>query len=266
MTGSDGIVLERDGGLLTCTIDRPDRGGALTMDDTRVLADAFAAVGGDPETRAVLLRSNGKHFCTGADLGGPGGGERARPETGHMVRGLAAGPHRLVQMVWDCPVPVVVAVQGRASGLGLHVALAADIAIAAASASFSEPFVLRGFNVDSGGSFLLTRRIGVTRATGMLMRAAVVDAADALAWGMVGEVVPADELDARARTVAAELASGATLALRLTKGLVHDHLSAALVDAMGDEALAIELSIRSDDFTEGMTAFATKRAPEFKGR
>ena len=261
---SDGVVVERADGLLVCTISRPDRGGALTMDDTRVLADVFADAAADVEVRAVLLRSDGRHFCTGADISG--GGERARPETGHMVRRLAAGPHRLVQCVWDCPVPVVAAVQGRAAGLGLHLVLAADIVVAAESATFSEPFVARGFNVDSGGSFLLTRRIGLTRATAMVMRASVVGAADAVAWGMIAEVVPDADVDAAARTLAAGLAAGATIALRLTKGLLHDHLSAALGDSMGDEALAIELSIRSDDFKEGMNAFAAKRPPEFTGR
>jgi 2-(1,2-epoxy-1,2-dihydrophenyl)acetyl-CoA isomerase len=262
---TDGVLVERDGGLLVCTIDRPDRGGALRMDDTRALGDVFVEAADDETVRGVLLRSNGRHFCTGADLGG-GAPDGDRPPTGQLLRTLTNGPHRLVQTIWDCPVPVVAAVQGRAAGLGLHLVLAVDIAVAAESATFNEPFVKRGFNVDSGGSFLLTHRVGLTRTMTMLLGSPVVDASDALAWGLVAEVAPDGELDARARRLAGELACGATTALRLTKALVHAHLSAALADAMGDEATAIELSTRSDDFKEGMRAFAGKRPPVFEGR
>jgi 2-(1,2-epoxy-1,2-dihydrophenyl)acetyl-CoA isomerase len=262
-----GLRTEVDGDVLVCTIDRPDRGNALRHEEMVALADAVEEVSAEGGPRAVLLRSEGRHFCTGADIGGPGGDE-GKPATGHLRRRLAAGAHRMVLAVWECRVPVVAAVHGRADGLGCNLAAAADIAIAGRSATFSEPFVRRGFSVDSGGSWLLTRRVGLTRATAMLLHGESVGTELAQQWGLAAEVVDDDDLDAVARTQAAELASGATLALSLTKGLLKRHAGAGvgLWEAMEEEAMAVELSIRSDDFKEGMRAFLQKRPPEFKGR
>jgi 2-(1,2-epoxy-1,2-dihydrophenyl)acetyl-CoA isomerase len=263
---TDGIRFRADGDVLVCTIDRQPRGNSLRQEDIVALADVLEHVtrGGGP--RAVLLRSEGRQFCTGADLGrGPGDGRR--PDTGHLRRALAAGAHRLIIATWECAVPVVVCVQGRADGLGCHLAAAADIIVAGRSAMFSEPFVLRGFSADSGGTWLLQRRIGLTRAARMLMLGSPIGAAEAEAWGLVSELVDDHDLDRAAADRAAQLAAGATLALSLTKALVKRHAAdgISLRAAMEDEAMAVELSIRADDFKEGMQAFAAKRPPEFKG-
>lgn len=265
------VLVEREEGVLTLSINRPERGNALDDDAIRRLIEALSAVTAEPgDVRAVVLRSEGKHFCTGADIGGTPrnteGAAGSRPTVGHMVRSLAAGPHRLVQVLWDCPLPVVAELTGRTSGLGLHVALACDVTIAAASASFAEPFGDRGFNVDSGGSWLLSRFVGLTRAKRMLYSAEPVDAATAVEWGLVAEVVHDDELPARVRAVAGDLAGRATFALSSMKTLLHRGLDGTLGEALEREAAAIELSIRSDDFKEGMRAFAERRPPRFSGR
>jgi 2-(1,2-epoxy-1,2-dihydrophenyl)acetyl-CoA isomerase len=169
----------------------------------------------------VLLRSVGKNFCAGADLAGSDGTGRGKPATGHMRQHLAAGAHGLILAVWHCRVPVIAAVQGRAAGLGCNLAAACDLVVAARSASFSEPFGHLGFSVDSGGSWLLPRRIGLTRAAVMLFRGTVVDATQAEEWGLVTEVVDDAALDKTAADLATELAAGPTLALSLTKGLLH---------------------------------------------
>lgn len=213
--------------------------------------------------RAALIRAEGRHFCTGADLSGARRDER--PVNGHMVRSLAHTHHRLVASVFHCPVPTLAAVQGAAIGFGLHLALATDFIIAGERATFAEPFSDRGFNVDSGGSWLLPRLIGLTRAKQMLYFGERVDASTAAAWGLVAEVVADDVLDAAARSRVSTLATRPTQALAATKRLLHDSGGTTLDQALHAESMAVELTLRSDDFKEGMKAFMTKRPPEFTG-
>jgi 2-(1,2-epoxy-1,2-dihydrophenyl)acetyl-CoA isomerase len=277
MVGSSGTLLTRlDGGVLTLTIDRPGRGNALDGPTVDALLEVLGGLAADPgEARAVLLRGEGKHFCTGADIsasasdaqrerGAPAAGKR--PSVGHMVRALGTGPHRLVRELWDCRLPVVAELTGRTSGLGLHLALACDLTVAGAGATFAEPFSERGFNVDSGGSWLLPRFVGLTRAKQLLYSARPIDAGTAASWGLVAEVVDDEQVGLRARELAEELAGRPTFTLGVTKQLLHLHLAGSLAEALDDEASAVELTIRSEDFREGMRAFAEKRSPSFSGR
>ncbi|MET0143276.1 MAG: enoyl-CoA hydratase-related protein [Ilumatobacteraceae bacterium] len=251
--------------VLTVTIDRTDRGNAADRPTTEALAAVFRDLVDAADARAVVLRGEGRNLCTGADLTSVNARD-GRPRTGHLVRELTASFHAAIQAVFDCPLPVVVAVKGRAAGFGVHLALAADFAVAARSATFHEPFTERGFNVDSGGSWLLPRRVGMQRAKQMLYLAEVVDAPTALAWGLVDDVVDDDALDGATRALAERLASRPSVGLANTKRLLHDHLDGTLQRAMHDEALAVELAVRSDDFKEGMRAFVERRPPEFTGR
>jgi 2-(1,2-epoxy-1,2-dihydrophenyl)acetyl-CoA isomerase len=262
------LLVERDGDVLVLTINRPDRGNALDGETVAAMLEVLDGLAADPAgVRAVRLRSEGKHFCTGADITGAGGqGGEGRPAIGHMVRGLGQGPHRLIQALWDCPLPVVGELTGRSSGLGLHVALTCDFTVAAESATFAEPFAQRGFNVDSGGSWLLPRVIGLTRGKQLLYLAEPLDAPIALAWGLVSEVVPDDKVEARSAELAAQLAEGPTFTLATMKQLLHRHLVSDLDEALVDEAAAVELTIRSNDFKEGMRAFVEKRRPDFTGQ
>lgn len=250
--------------VVTITLTKPQVGNALSGDAAAALADVFDAISyGSGDVRAVLIRAEGRHFCTGADLSGPPRHER--PVNGHMVRGLARSHHRLVASVFDCPVPTVAAVQGAAIGFGLHLALATDFIVAGEGATFAEPFSDRGFNVDSGGSWLLPRFIGLSRAKQMLYFAERIGAATAAAWGLVAEVTADDQLDATARTRVERLASRPTQALAATKRLLHDGGAITLDQAMHAESMAVELTVRSDDFKEGMKAFMAKRPAEFTG-
>jgi 2-(1,2-epoxy-1,2-dihydrophenyl)acetyl-CoA isomerase len=261
------FTVRRDGALLIVTIDHQDVGNALSRSGAAEMAAVFDEVSSsDVATRAVLLRAAGRQFCTGADLSGERPGTASeRPVNGHMVRGLAASHHRLVGAVFHCRVPVVAAVQGVAAGAGLHLALAADVLVAGERATFHDPFTERGFSVDSGGSWLLPRVVGLHRAKRFLYLAERLDAATALEWGLVSEVVADDDLAAVAMARAELLASRPTQALAATKRLLHDGLGSDLDQAMHAESMAVELTLRSNDFKEGMTAFAAKRPPQFTG-
>lgn len=258
------LLTEQAAGVLTLTINRPERGNALDGPTVDALIAVLEDLAADPgEVRAVLLRSEGRHFCTGADIGGADRGQRGT--IGHMVRALGRGPHRLIELLWECRLPLVAELTGRSSGLGLHVALTADVTVAAESATFAEPFAARGFSVDSGGSWLLPRFVGLTRAKRMLYTSEAVDAPTALDWGLVSEVVPDAMVVTRAHGAAGMLAHQATFALGATKALLHRHVEGDLGAALQAEAEAIELTIRSDDFKEGIRAFSEKRAPGFLG-
>ena len=266
-----GLVTEHDGPLLRIRLDRPDKRNAF--DDAMVagLIGIIEAAGNDETVRAVLLTGTGEHFCSGFDIvsrnrGAANTGNGARPRAGSIARRLPGQAHRLVPVLLETQTPIVAAVRGWAAGLGLALTLAADVAVASDTARFLAPYTARGFTPDSGVSWLLPRRIGEVRARRMLLLGESVDGACAADWGMVDRCVPDDQLEAQAEQVAVTLAGGATVAVGLTKWLLHSGRDATLRAHLSDEALAMELSSRSEDFREGMAAFAQKRPTAFTGR
>jgi 2-(1,2-epoxy-1,2-dihydrophenyl)acetyl-CoA isomerase len=148
----------------------------------------------------------------------------------------------------------------------LAFALAADVTVATDDARFWTPFAERGFTPDSGLTWLLPRRIGEVRARQMLLLSRVVLGAEAQEWGLIHAAVPADRLDAATDEVVQALASGPTVALGLSKWLMHTGREATLDAQLRNEAFAMELSSRSEDFREGFAAFREKRTPGFSGR
>jgi 2-(1,2-epoxy-1,2-dihydrophenyl)acetyl-CoA isomerase len=254
-------------GVLRIVIDRPAKRNALDDDMVAAMIAAVDAAERDEAVRAVLLSGEGDHFCGGFDIVSRNA-ERAgpRPRAGSIQRRLPAQAHRLVPLLLSVQVPVVCAVRGWAAGIGLHLVLASDFAVAAEDARFWEPFTERGFTPDSGGTWLLPRRVGELRAREMLLLSRAVDGAEAQEWGLVHRAVPSAEVQAEAEALAARLASGPTVAIGLTKWLLHRGTSLPLDAHLRDEAFAVELSSRSEDFREGIAAFADKRAPRFTGR
>jgi 2-(1,2-epoxy-1,2-dihydrophenyl)acetyl-CoA isomerase len=160
----------------------------------------------------------------------------------------------------------VCAVRGWAAGLGCQLALASDFTVAAEDSRFWLPFVTRGFTPDSGATWLLPRLIGVARAKELLMLGRVVSGAEAAAWGMIHRAVQGDELVPSVEALVTELSHAATVALGLTKRCVHEALDGNIADAMARESMAIELSSRTADFREGLSAFRARRDPGFEGR
>lgn len=261
-----GLAVDLDGGVLRLVLDRPERRNAL--DDAMVagLIDAFDRAATDEAVRVVHLRGAGDHFCGGFDIltrNTPGGD---RPRVGSIQRRLPQQAHRLIPAVLAVQTPVVCEVRGWAAGIGLQLLLAADVAVVSDDARLWEPFTQRGFTPDSAATWLLPRRIGEVRARDMLLLGRTVTGAEAADWGMVHRAVPADALGAAAAEVVDALAGGPTVALGLTKWLLHAAAAADLDTALANEALALELSSRSEDFREGLAAFREKRPPRFSGR
>lgn len=260
-----GIRSEITDGLLHLVIDRPARKGAIDPVAVRAMVEVLEAAALDDTLRAVLLTSVGDDFCSGADWVKANSGDD-KPRPGNLQRRMAVQAHRLIALLTEIQLPVVCAVRGWAAGLGCQIALAADFTVAADDARFWVPFTKRGFTPDSASTWLLPRLIGVARAKEMLMLGRPVEAADAAAWGMIHRAVPAAELDAVTGELVDELRHGPTVALGLTKRLLHDGLESGIIAAMEHEAMALELSCRTHDFREGLAAFSQRRDPRFTGR
>ena len=245
------------------TLDRPEAMNALAPGHRDHLIRLLEEASADAGTRAVVLTATGRGFCAGADLrGGPPAVDRA---PGDVARVIRQGAQRLIGAVLDCEKPVIAAVNGTAAGLGAHLAYACDLVLAAESARFIEVFVRRGLVPDGGGAYLLPRLIGPQRAKELMFFGDSLTAADAHRLGLVNRVVPDEELEKTARTWAERLASGPTRSLALTKQLVNASLDSGRATAFSAEAAAQEINMTTADAGEGVTAFAERRGPEFRG-
>jgi 2-(1,2-epoxy-1,2-dihydrophenyl)acetyl-CoA isomerase len=261
----EGLLVTRDGPVLRLTIHRPDRRNAVTDEMVLALIETVEAAGSDEAVRVISLSGTGEHFCSGFDLGQRGGGGETR-RAGSTQRRMRWQVNRLIPTMLETQTPIVTAARGWVIGLGLHLVLASDFAVVADDARLRAPFAAMGFTPDSGGSWLLPRLAGVARAKEMLMLGREVSGSQAAEWGMVHRAVPAEEIDTTADQFVTDLASAATVAVGLSKLLIHRGLSVDLERHLADEALAIEVSSRSDDFHEHARARREKRDPKFDGR
>jgi 2-(1,2-epoxy-1,2-dihydrophenyl)acetyl-CoA isomerase len=263
------MVVTHDAAVLRVRLDRPDRRNAVTDDMVLALIDVVEVAGSDETVRVIHLSGSGEHFCSGFDLslrGGSSGGSAERPRAGATQRHMRWGVNRLIPTLLETQTPVVTTVKGWAIGLGMNLALASDFVVAADNARFWAPFTGAGFTPDSGGSWMIPRLVGVARAKELLMLGRKVSGADAAAWGLIHRAVPIDEVDAAVELLIDELAAAATVAVGLAKLLIQRSLTVDLARHLEDEALAIELSSRSEDFHENSRARLDQRPPEFGGR
>ncbi|HEX9681708.1 MAG TPA: enoyl-CoA hydratase/isomerase family protein [Acidimicrobiales bacterium] len=262
----EGLNVAQDGGVLRLQLDRPERKNALTDEIVAGLIESFDAAGSDESVRAIVLSGTGEHFCSGFDLTtrAPSGPEK--PRVGAIQRRMGHQVNRLIPAMLECQTPIVAAAQGWVIGLGLNLVLASDFAVVADDARLWAPFTEFGFTPDSGASWLIPRLVGVARAKEMLLLGRKVDGAKAAEWGLVHDAVPADELDRAAEALTTEVASAPTVAVGLSKLLVHRGLTADLHRHLAEEGFAMEVSSRSEDFAEYHRARRERRPPEFRGR
>ena len=259
------LLVAHDGPVMTITLNRPRQRNAITKEMISGIAAAARAAGNDDRTRAVLITSNGDDFCAGIDLV-QSNAEQTKPRTGHRERRMQYGAHEMILELDALQVPVVAAVRGWAAGIGNMIALSADVVVATPSTKFWVPMVKRGFTPDSGNTWLLPRLVGLARAKEMVLRGEPVDGRQAVEWGLITRCVPEDELDSTAATLVHEFANAATVAIGLSKRLLHANLAVDLRTGLHNEAMHEELATRSDDFKEGMRSFVQRRTPDYTGR
>jgi 2-(1,2-epoxy-1,2-dihydrophenyl)acetyl-CoA isomerase len=261
----DGLVVEHDDPALRLRLDRPDRRNAVTDEMVLALIETIEAAGSDESVRVIALSGTGENFCSGFDLA-QRSVDNEKPRVGTTQRRMRWQVNRLIPTMLETQTPIVAAARGWVIGLGLHLVLASDFAVVADDARLRAPFATMGFTPDSGGSWLIPRLAGVARAKDLIMLGRDVSGAQAAQWGMVQQAVPADRVDAVANEMVDELAMAATVAVGLSKLLIHRGLGVDLERHLADEALAIELSSRTDDFHEYARARREKRDPRFEGR
>ena len=264
---------EVDDGLLTLTLNRPERLNAFTSEMRREIVDALDRADADDDVRAVIFTGAGKGFCAGADLSsGSGtfrdaasGGGSAPPADGEAARD---GGGRLTLRIFECLKPVIAAINGPAVGIGATMLLPMDVRIASDQARFGFVFARRGIVPEAASSWFLPRIVGISKALEWTCSGQVFGAEEARAGGLVSRVVPADDLLATARQVARDMtAHSAPVSVALVrqmmwKMLTADHpMEAHKIDSRG-----VRERSRSADAREGVAAFLEKRVARFPGR
>ncbi|HKY15221.1 MAG TPA: enoyl-CoA hydratase-related protein [Microthrixaceae bacterium] len=266
MTDDVGVNVTRGGAVLRLELARPDKRNAVSDEMMATLIGEIDRAGRDESVRVIVISGAGDHFCSGADFVARNENATTRPRAGSIQRRLPSMANRLIPLIVNTQTPVVVRAHGWTAGLGLNIAVAADFCVAADDARLWAPFTGKGFTPDSGATWLLPRRIGEVRAREMVLLGREVNGREAVEWGLVHSAAPVAELDDAVEEVVDRMASGATVALGLTKWLLHSGWSQTLEQHLRDEAFGMELSSRSDDFREGYAAFREKRDPDYRGR
>lgn len=253
------ILFSLEDGLAVVTLNREARKNALTsrmrLEITHAMQQAAT------QARAVVLTGAGDAFCSGQDLSDAGNGGNL-----DLERTLRDEYLPMLQAIYDCPVPVVAAVNGAAAGAGANLALAADVVIACESAFFMQAFSKIGLIPDAGGTWFLPRQIGLAKAMGAALFADRISAQDASAMGMIWEAVPDAEFAAHWRARAEYLATGPSKAFAATKSAMRDSFGSTLAEQLSKEAHLQGQCGKSRDFLEGVTAFMEKRPAKFEGR
>ena len=260
---SEHITTELSDGILTVTLNRPEKMNAYTTQMGQEIGAALDRADRDDEVRVVIFTGSGRGFCAGADIsdGGSVGAGSGMERKGLPVGGIG-------QRLFESHKPMIAAINGAAMGVGVTMTLPMDIRLCADNAKFGFVFTRRGLVPEAGSAWFLPRIVGLPKSLEWVYAGRTVSAADALAAGLVSEVVAPDQLLERARAIAREIADNtAPVATVLTRQLMWrasaaDHPQAALqVDSTLNLALAA-----SADVKEGFAAFRDKRAPRFPGR
>jgi 2-(1,2-epoxy-1,2-dihydrophenyl)acetyl-CoA isomerase len=260
-----GLIVEHAGPVLRICLDRPERRNSITDPMVYAMADTVDAAASDETVRVIHLEGSGDHFSSGFDLSERTPGPD-RPRVGSVHRRMNGHVNRLIPAMLTCQTPIVCTARGWVIGLGLDLVLASDFAIVADDARLWAPFTTFGFTPDSGATWLIPRLAGVARAREMLILGNKVSGSDAAAWGLVHRAVRAADLDGTGQELITRLATAPTVAIGLTKLLLHRSATSDIPSHLADEAWAMEVSSRSEDFREYGNAIREKREPRFTGQ
>jgi 2-(1,2-epoxy-1,2-dihydrophenyl)acetyl-CoA isomerase len=260
MTSS--VLFDVADGVGFVTLNRPAVLNAIDVDLAEALDRALAEAGARADVRALVIRGAGRGFCAGGDVAKFDG---TAPHAVVAARTIDRF-HPAVLKLASLPKPTIAAAHGAVAGAGLSMLLACDFAIARADARFTMAYPRIGATIDGGASWFLFRTLGPRRAKQVAMLSDMLDAAEALEFGIVSQVVATQEFDATVKDFARRLAQGPTAAYATIKRLIDGAQSRGLAQQIDEERLGFLAAAVTDDFSEGLSAFLGKRPPSFKGR
>jgi enoyl-CoA hydratase/carnithine racemase len=260
------LKYEQQGHVVTLTMSQPERRNPLT--GNTAVAEILAAcetIAADSSVRAVILTGEGPAFSSGGDI------KTMQQQSFGEVDGMRIrddyrrGIQRLPLALFNLEVPTIAAINGAAVGAGLDLACMCDLRVASDKARFAESFVKMGIIPGDGGAWLLPRVIGMARAAELSLTGRMIDAATALQWGLVSQVVPPEELLGAANALANEIAANPPQVTRMTKKLMREGMHQSLASLLELSAAYQALAHQTADHREAVSAFLDKRTPEFKG-
>lgn len=257
------ILFEQRGGVAEITLNRPEAVNAMNMEMMQEFSEAAIRCDEDASIRCVIITGNGKMFSAGGDIHAfASEGDNLPAAMKAMTIPFHAAVSRFVRM----DAPVIAAVNGMCAGGGLSLAASADLVLAADNAGFAMAYTAAALSPDGSSTYFLPRRIGDRRTRELMLTNRRLSAAEALDWGLINTIVPADQLLEEARALADRLAAGPTVAFGQVKSLLNASFENGLETQMEMEARAIADMARTSDTKEGMNAFLNKRKPQFNGR
>jgi 2-(1,2-epoxy-1,2-dihydrophenyl)acetyl-CoA isomerase len=254
------IIYQKENGLSVITLNRPQSLNAFVPQMNQEVLDALKDGERDKEVRCLMITGAGRAFCAGQDLKG-----RTPEQKGSLGASLREKYNPVIRQIRQMETIVIAAVNGVAAGAGCNLALACDLRVASAEARFIQSFVRVGLAPDSGGSFILPRLVGLSKAMELLLLGDALDAKEAQRIGLVARVFPAAEFAGSARAIGEQVAK-APRGIGLIKRAVNHANLANLESDLEYEACLQEIAGRSSDYDEGVRAFLEKRAPVFTGK
>jgi 2-(1,2-epoxy-1,2-dihydrophenyl)acetyl-CoA isomerase len=250
------LLAHRESGVLTLTLNRPERRNAIDGPMWEALREGFERARDDPETRVVVVTGAGGAFCAGADL--------SAKREGHPLDRMRS-INEIALLLHELPKPTVARVDGVAVGAGWNLALGCDLVVATPTSRFSQIFAKRGLSLDFGGSWLLPRLVGMQQAKRLALLAEMIDATEAERLGLVTWVTPSEEIDAFVADLTTRLAAVAPVAAAQSKALLHENADRTLREALASEARTQAVNFATADAPEAFAAFTEKREPDFTG-
>jgi len=273
---SDTVLVERDGGVATVTMNRPDAMNALSDEMLAALPVRLREVANDPDVRCVVLTGSGERaFSAGGDVkdmaargpaAGPVNAERREPRPWEDAVDRLGLAQEASWLLHQMPKPTLAAINGACAGASLSMALACDLRIASEHALLLTAFAKIGYSGDFGGSWFMTQIVGTAKARELYFLGDRIDAAEALRVGLVNWVVPREKFREEARALAARIAAGPSLAYRYMKRNLNFALTGDPHTALGLEAEGMIRTGQTEDFKAAARAFLEKKTPTFKGR
>lgn len=258
------VIYQRDDAVATITLNRPERMNTISHPMLLELSEALLEAGRDGEVRVVIVTGAGRAFCAGLDL------QDAASDQGIAKGGFALAPTLELRdfppvVLHQMDKPVICAINGGAAGFGIDLALGCDIRLCATQAKLAVSFTRRGVMPETGGTWILPRLIGWSKAAELVFAGRTLSAAEALDLGLVSRVAEPEELMSAAQALAQEIASSAPLAVQATKRMMRAALTEGFAEHVQRAYLQTLPLIQSNDFREGYTAFLEKRQPQFRG-